>query len=389
MKVLVNTITTKKVTGGAFQIAYNFMCETLNIASSEGIEWLYVVSQDLDKAIGDQFADLRDVRYFVFPTQPDFRGTYKATKKALRDLERRLKPDLVYTITSPSYFRFEAVEVMRYTNPWVSHPNRYAWKSLPVRSRIKTWVYCLNQKLLIKKNKYFITQSHQTKEGIMRVTGRDASNIAVVSNVLPATIASYDNQRYDKDSDWIDIACVGTPMSHKNLIIVPDVIKVLERKYSVRNVRFHVTMRTEYKVSKRVLERIKENEVEDRVVNHGQIPQKELVEVYKHCQYCFIPTLLEVFSATSLEAMYFGLPIVATDFPFNRDVIGDAGLYCRPADAEDAADKLYTLINNPSLVEEYVKKEREQLKKFGNHENHFQSIVEFLFIVYKKEYGNH
>lgn len=386
MKVLVNTITTKKITGGAFQVAYNFMLETLTSSVGDNIEWLYVVSQDLDKAIGEKFAHLKDKTYFVFPTQPDFFGTYRKTKKELKSIEQRLKPDLVYTITAPSYFTFEAVEVMRFTNPWVAHPNAYAWKSLPLKSRIKTWLYCVNQKRIIRNNSYFITQAEATKNGIIRITGVQDNHVKVISNVLPAAIASSDNTKYPQEKDWIDIACVGTPMSHKNLICVPDVIKVFENKYGMKNIRFHLTMRPDYEVSKRVLNRIKALGVEDRVVNHGQITQKELVEVYRHCQYAFLPTLLEVFSATSLEAMFFDLPIVATDLPFNRDVIGDAGLYCKPCDAEDAAGKLYAVINDEALRQTLSIRMKEQLKKYNKHQENFVTTVEFLKNVFNNEH---
>lgn len=389
MKVLVNTITTKKITGGAFQIALNFLLETLSDQDHQDIEWLYVTSSDLDAAVGEKFSAQKDKTYFVFPTQPDFKGTYKNVKKALKKLEHSLKPDIVYTITAPSYFTFDAVEVMRFTNPWVAHPNSYAWKSLPLKGRIKTWLYCQNQKRLMRHNQYFITQAEATKKGIIRITGVPEDHVKVISNVLPATIASSDNTRYAPDKDWIDIACVGTPMSHKNQIIVPEVIVALEKKYGIKNIRFHLTMRPDNNNSQRVLNRIKQLEVEDRVVNHGQIPQKELIEVYKECQYAFLPTLLEVFSATSLEAMYFDLPIVATDFPFNKNVIGDAGLYCIPNDAEDAADKLYTLIHDEQLRSLLSTRMKNQLQIFNKHQEHFASIIEFLELVNMKEHGFH
>lgn len=384
MRVLINTITTKKITGGAFQIAYNFLLETLS-SKREDIEWLYVTSSDLDASVGSYFEDKKGKTYFTFPTQPDFKNTYSQVKKELCDLEQKLHPDLIYTITAPSYFHFQAPEVMRFTNPWVAHPNKYAWKSLPLYSRIKTWLYCQNQKRLIKNTKYFVTQSEATKQGIIRVTGVNEANVKVVSNVLPATIASIDNNPLPPDPNFIDIACVGTPMSHKNIILVPDVIDVLDKKYGHKNIRFHLTIRPDYKVSKRILDRIDELGVGDRIVNHGRMPQDKLAEMYKSCQFCFLPTLLEVFSATSLEAMYFDLKIVATDLPFNKEVIGDAGVYYKPADAADAAEKIYNLIGDKKLQSDLSEKMKIQLKKFNNHQAHFDAIVDFLIDTLKRE----
>ena len=78
MKVIINTISTKKHAGGAFQISQNFMLKSLEHSD---VEWFHITSQDVDDAMWKDFESLRGSRYFVFPTQPDFRGSYKQVKK--------------------------------------------------------------------------------------------------------------------------------------------------------------------------------------------------------------------------------------------------------------------------------------------------------------------
>ena len=80
---------------------------------------------------------MKGSKYFVFPTQPDFLGTYKKVKFQLREIEAKIQPDLVYSITAPSYFKFHAPEVMRFTNPWVTHPNKFAWSILSLKEKIQ------------------------------------------------------------------------------------------------------------------------------------------------------------------------------------------------------------------------------------------------------------
>lgn len=45
------------------------------------VYWFYITSQDVDDAVGNRFKHLIGSRYFVFPTQPDFRGSYKKVMK--------------------------------------------------------------------------------------------------------------------------------------------------------------------------------------------------------------------------------------------------------------------------------------------------------------------
>lgn len=115
--------------------------------------------------------------------------------------------------------------------------------------------------------------------------------------------------------------------------------------------------------------------------NHGRISQKELGVMYQHCQLCFLPTLLEVFSASTVEAMFFQLPIVATNFPFNTEVLADSCLYYEPKNAKEAAKQIATLISNNELQEKLKEKMQDQLVKYGNYDKHFNAIKEYLVEV--------
>ena len=134
-RILVNAISAKKHAGGGFQIAYNFVKETLHY---DEVEWYYLASSDIDEQIGAEFKELRDKRYFVFPTQPDFLHSYWRVRKEVSKLEQMIKPDLVYSVLAPSYFCFKSLEVMRYANPWVTHPNKFSISRLSLKQRIKT-----------------------------------------------------------------------------------------------------------------------------------------------------------------------------------------------------------------------------------------------------------
>lgn len=371
MRILLNTISTKKHSGGAYQIAYNFLIKTLE---HQEVEWVYVVSKDLDEIMPEPLKAKEN--YYVFPTQPDFKHTYNQVKKQLAELEDRLKPDVVYSITAPSYFTFKTKEVMRFTMPWVTHPNAYSWSVLSWKAKMKMHIYCWNQRRMMRKAKYFITQTETTKRGIVRITGVSPDNVKVVQNVLPAIFKALPSSPYPHDSNWIDIACVGNTSAHKNLDIIPKVLVAL-RDLEVENVRFHVTIPAG-PVWDKMQRELSSIGMKDNVVTHGRCSQIELGEMYRHCQLCFLPTLLEVFSASTLEAMYFHLPIVATDFDFNREVMDDAALYYEPKNARKAAERIKEYIDNPTLQQEMKEKMEKRLTLFSDYDKHFNEILVFL-----------
>lgn len=380
MKILVNTISTKKIAGGAFQISQNFMLKSL---VHSDVEWYHITSQDVDDAIGEQFAHLRGTHYFVFPTQPDFRGSYKQVKKQVVELEAKIQPDVVYSITAPSYFTFKTREVMRFTNPWVTHPNKYSWSTLPFLPKLKQWLYCLNQKRLMKAAFAFVTQTETTKRGIMRITGKPTEKVCVVNNVLPGVFKTMDNTPIVED-DMINVACVGNPVPHKNFDIIPYVLDELA-KIGIENVRFHTTIPQGHPMLNLVVEKAEEMGHKFKVINHGRVTQKELGEIYRRCQLCFLPTLLEVFSASTVEAMYFNLPIIATDFPFNTEVLADGCLYYEPKNAKDAANQFAKMIADKNLQATMRERMASQLAIYGDYDAHFNAIKDYLVKVAKEE----
>ncbi len=376
MRILVNTVSTKKISGGAFQISQNFLLKTLE---HRDVEWYYITSQDLDDVIGEQFNNIRGKRYFSLPTQPDFKHTYAKVKKQIKLLDQQIKPDVVYSITAPSYFTFEATEVMRFTNPLVTHPNKYSKSTQTWIERIRTWLYCKNQVRLMKKAHFFITQTETTKQGILRITGLPENHVCVVNNVLPSVFKQMDNTPIVED-DFINIACVGNPVPHKNFDILPDVLIELKR-LGIENVRFHTTIPFDHPLNNKLKKHLNELGMMKNWKNYGRISQKELGAMYQRCQLCYLPTLLEVFSASTVEAMYFNLPIVATNFSFNTEVLADSSLYYEPKNAKAAAQQLAKLIEDKALQEEMKEKMKIQLAKYGDYDKHFNAIKAFLLEV--------
>ena len=114
------------------------------------------------------------------------------------------------------------------------------------------------------------------------------------------------------------------------------------------------------------------------LLNHGRLSQKDLALLYKQCHFCFLPTLLEVFSASTVEAMYFQLPIVATDFEFNREVLEESCLYYEPKNAKSAAGQFIRLLKDDALQEKLKDRMSTRLSKYSDYDAHFKSILDFL-----------
>ena len=365
MKIILNAVTANKNAGGAFQVSLNFIKYTIQDTE---IEWYYWLSESLYKALD---FNIVNEKLNVFKDQPDLINTYRKTQKKLSCLETAIAPDLIYTITAPSYFHFKSLEVMRYTNPWVANPNRYAWKCLSLADRLKKNLYIHLHYWLLHKCRFFITQSETTKRGIQKITKIPLEYICVIPNVLPAFYETIRPIKEKKSDGNIYISCVSVPYPHKNIDIIPDVLYYLKQDFGIDNVYFYTTIQEDTEFYAKFNAKLCKFEMLGKVINWGYCDQKRLVELYSKSNICFMPTLLEVFTASLLEGMYFGLPIVTSDLSFNRDIVKDAALYFRPCDARNAAEKIAKVIQDEKLQISMKRRNEEILTLYSNYDNHY------------------
>lgn len=113
----------------------------------------------------------------------------------------------------------------------------------------------------------------------------------------------------------------------------------------------------------RLLKDIKKLGLGEYVINIGPLPRESLAAYYKHCDCLMMPTLLESFSTTYLEAMHYGLPILTSDLDFAREVCGDAALYFDSNDVEGMKNTLVRLKRDPQLREDLIAKGKFRLAR--------------------------
>ena len=84
-----------------------------------------------------------------------------------------------------------------------------------------------------------------------------------------------------------------------------------------------------------------------------------------------------------LEAMHFGIPVVATNsLPGVPEILEGTqdGLVCPVGDAEKMAEYLYDLITQPELYKKYSQRGKKRIKDFEP-ENIQKELLEFLYRI--------
>lgn len=106
--------------------------------------------------------------------------------------------------------------------------------------------------------------------------------------------------------------------------------------------------------------------LDSQVACLGYVSDGELRNLYENASAFVYPSFYEGFGIPPLEAMTCGCPVVVARSSALPESCGDAALYCDPSNPEDIAEKVGSLLDNPTLVEQMRSLGRLRAAQFTN-----------------------
>jgi glycosyltransferase involved in cell wall biosynthesis len=95
-------------------------------------------------------------------------------------------------------------------------------------------------------------------------------------------------------------------------------------------------------------------EVAARVVTLPHVTDEVLFGLFRHARMLLFASLYEGFGLPALEAMGFGLPVLASTAPAVLEVTGDAALHAEPTSHADLVEKIRRLDADEPLRERLI-----------------------------------
>jgi glycosyltransferase involved in cell wall biosynthesis len=104
--------------------------------------------------------------------------------------------------------------------------------------------------------------------------------------------------------------------------------------------------------------------VRSNVTFIGRVQQERIGELYRSVDVFLFPSLYESFGFPLIEAMGFGLPIVASDIPSTRELCKEAALYFNASDEKSCATCILRVLKEPACADALIQRGADILQSF-------------------------
>jgi glycosyltransferase involved in cell wall biosynthesis len=370
MRVLINTA--KLRFGGAVQVALSFIYECRQFKEHEYHVFLGTgVGRSLrEEDFPDNFyfyrMDLGSVSLSKIP----------AIASKLTDLEIKIKPDCVVTTSGPSYWKAKVPHLMGFNLPNHIYYDSPFYKSISTYRKVRFFFKRKFHFWFFRRDaSAYIVQTDDVNQRLRKAL--KTKKVYTVSN----THSSFFNNFKDKDfklpakqANEYWFITISSYYKHKNLEIIPSVIKELQKK-GFTNCKFILTLPPQR------FEQIVSNQDKENIYNVGPVKPEYCPAIYNKCDFMFLPTLVECFSASYPEAMVMKKPIITTDLPFAHSICKNAAVFFKPMDAKSAADTIIKVINDDKLKNELIEQGLIRLQEFDNAAQRADKILKICKIL--------
>lgn len=259
---------------------------------------------------------------------------------------------------------------------YAAYPDSTVWETMDFKSSLirKSKLYFFKKYLHYPK--IVIAQTETMKKRLESIY--DLKNIEVVPNAVSLENMD-DGEAFDFALlDGIKLLYLTYYYPHKNLeIFIPLAQEIKRRKLDFKLIT--TVEASQHIGAEKFLEDIKKFDLDDIIINIGSVDMKNVPSLYKQCDGLLMPTLLESFSGTYVEAMFHQIPIFTSDFDFASAVCENAAFYFEPFEEKSILESINYAFENDKIRKEKVDAGQQVLNKLLNWEQAFtkyQSIIE-------------
>ena len=283
------------------------------------------------------------------------------------------------------------------------YPTRRATTLNPLIYKIKELGYKLVLGRAVKGAQKIITPSNFTKNEILNYFKIRPEKIEVIYEgvlELPTNdkkLIANNNLLKEYGIENPYILYVGNAYPHKNLEgLISAFAKIMNNEQpTINNYQLVLVGEIDY-FYKKLIEncpprldgelRLGKLKIENynSMVFTGFVSDDELPELYKNAILYVSPAFSEGFGLPPLEAMSYGVPVIASKSGAQPEILGEAALYFNPKNIEDMTEKISVLLKDENLRKDLINRGYEQIKKYS-----WEKMAEETLKIYQSVFNTH
>lgn len=291
------------------------------------------------------------------------------------------KVDVVFNLADVP-IRSKIKQVFLFDWPYAVYPMSEVWEMMSWRDSLFKKIKLYFFKKYSTNITSLIAQTETMKQHLFNLY--NLSDIQVVPNAV-----SIDNLSGGSLKDFnLPIGTKFLYLSHyyphKNIEIFLDVGK----KIKAKNINFKliITLNADqHQGAKKFINDVISCGLTDIIINVGAVNMEYVPSLYQQCDALLMPTLLESFSGTYVEAMYHKKPIFTSNYDFAIDVCKNAAVYFNPHDAEEILNVMSKVFDSERKRESMILEGTKVLNQMPGWNTTFDMYNKLIFNQFKHE----
>lgn len=229
------------------------------------------------------------------------------------------------------------------------HGERYTYAKYSPGNHLTPGIHLsrLIQRISIRRVRSLSSPSHAHAREISCETGIRLENITVLPNLIHGQLSPKHNETSPHSNNILFVGRLEEAKGVFSLIgAASEVVSLYPDTHFYLAGSQHPSLAIEV-----IRARIQQSNLQDHITFLGHIPHEELDQYYRNALISLLPSYYETFGVAVIEAMSYGLPVVAFSSGAIPEIIenGITGILVPPGDTHCLAQAVVTLMRNPEL----------------------------------------
>lgn len=276
-------------------------------------------------------------------------------------LVRELRPDVIFSMGNIA-LPVRRKQLLLFHHPYAIYDDAEVWARMNWRHRLYRWAWRRAFERSLPYASKIVTQTITAKRRLESRYALDPQRVRVVPNAVSITqpfaasagLPSLPERRPAERR----LLCLTRYYVHKNVEVLVRAAELIRaRELGIRIIT--TIAKDQGSGAAAFLEEIDDRRLHDIIVNIGPVAMADIPALYQAVDGMILPSLLESFSGTYVESMYYGVPVFTSDRDFARDVCGDVAYYFDPLDPEAILETVERAFSDPQEMRRRVARGKE------------------------------